>query len=159
MASQKNEAYYEPVPGETGAYLRSSPFMHACQHSVRAALACSRPSTFEHVQNQLVSQSRDEGHRVQALSHLFDAGEVLATSCAERHAADGVFLPEGEEPEEYILPENPTVTDYLMYPMRSANNFSMRLQHNFGWRFAVQVLSCCQYSLTVLQLLSFHKDA
>jgi len=128
--------------------------------SVRSALACSRPSTFQHVQNQLVSQSLDEGHRVQALSHLFDAGEGLATACAEHRAADGVgCLPEGEEPEEYILPENPTVADYLMYPMRSANNFSMRLQHNFGWRFAVQVLSCCQYSLTVLQLLSFHKDA
>jgi folate/biopterin transporter len=46
---------------------------------------------------------------------------------------------EGEEPEEYALPENPTVTDYLMHPVNSVSNFSTRLQHNFGWRFAVQI--------------------
>ena len=46
---------------------------------------------------------------------------------------------EGEEPEEYTLPENPTVTDYLMHPIRMGTNFSTRLQHNFEWRFAVQV--------------------
>jgi hypothetical protein len=46
---------------------------------------------------------------------------------------------DGEEPEEYRFPENPTATDYLMHPVRMGSNFSLRLQHNFGWRFAVQV--------------------
>ena len=46
---------------------------------------------------------------------------------------------EGEEPEEYTLPENPTVQDYLLHPVRMCSDFSTRLQHNFGWRFAVQI--------------------
>ena len=46
---------------------------------------------------------------------------------------------EGEEPEEYTFPENPAAADYLMHPIRMCSNFSNRLQHNFGWRFAIQV--------------------
>ena len=50
-----------------------------------------------------------------------------------------VNVAEGEEPEEYTFPENPAAADYLMHPVRMCSNFSNRLQHNFGWRFAVQV--------------------
>ena len=59
-------------------------------------------------------------------------------TCAGCCGACGVCS-EGEEPEEYTLPENPTVQDYLLHPVRMCSDFSTRLQHNFGWRFAVQI--------------------
>jgi hypothetical protein len=49
------------------------------------------------------------------------------------------MLAEGEGPEEYTFPENPTASDYAMHPVRMFSNFTERLQHNFGWRFAIQI--------------------
>uniref|UniRef100_A0A7S4NJG6 Folate/biopterin transporter n=1 Tax=Guillardia theta TaxID=55529 RepID=A0A7S4NJG6_GUITH len=44
-----------------------------------------------------------------------------------------------DEDDEYKLPEDATFTDYLVYPLRSGENFFSRFTKNFGWRFAIQM--------------------
>eukprot|EP00802_Teleaulax_amphioxeia_P012002 Tamp_12040.p1 GENE.Tamp_12040~~Tamp_12040.p1 ORF type:complete len:568 (+),score=107.15 Tamp_12040:49-1704(+) len=53
-------------------------------------------------------------------------------------AADAHYDPIGED-EEYELPANAGVQDYLLHPYRTFEGYMRRFFANFGWRFAVQI--------------------
>ena len=113
--SDKNSAYYEPVPGETGyqAHISSTsryPFIIlVCRRAVPDVCSTKRP-----------------------LLRCSTCVDSTLTVCV-------CMLAEGEGPEEYTFPDNPTASDYAMHPVRMFSNFTERLQHNFGWRFAIQI--------------------
>ncbi|EKX41851.1 hypothetical protein GUITHDRAFT_88253 [Guillardia theta CCMP2712] len=44
-----------------------------------------------------------------------------------------------DDNNQYKLPENPTITDYVLHPYRGLKSFKDTLLHNFGWKFTTQI--------------------
>ena len=57
----------------------------------------------------------------------------------EAGAKEADYDPIADDEEEYALPAEAGVGDYLLHPFKTFEAYLQRFFNNFGWRFAVQM--------------------